>query len=215
MARTGKTRAGQAGSRKARAAKASGIIAGVIPVTALALQAPAPPAGAAAAAPGPAAQSTTNKHKLTWRDRANNRYLTVKDGSKATGARVTTSPTDHAKQQHWLADLKSIQQGSDYYDMKNVNSGKCLSVGKENPHKVQFAIVQKPCAHADTWEEYPMYNANKKFLGWALLNSGTSFAVCADNFDLTRSKSVYGYLNAESLMSFNHTNHIVQGCVWR
>jgi ricin-type beta-trefoil lectin protein len=202
-------RAGKAGGRKARAAKASGIIAGVIPVTALALQAPAPPAGAAT----PAARPTTSKHELTWRDRANNRYLTVKDGSKANGARVTTNATDGTKQQHWWANLKSIQQGSDYYDMKNVNSGKCLTVGKQSPHKVQWAIVQEPCAHADTWDEFAMYNAHKKFEGWLLITSPTGIAMCADSFGFTKSKSVYGY-GAPSIVDLNHTNHIIQGCVW-
>jgi Ricin-type beta-trefoil lectin domain-like len=60
---------------------------------------------------------------------ANKSYLAVKDGSKRNCGRVTTNPTDHQKQQHWRADLKSIKSGSDYYDMKNVNSGKCLKLG--------------------------------------------------------------------------------------
>jgi len=180
---------------------ASALIVGVVPAAALATQ--------------PAAAPNVRNHEVTWRDRGNNRYLSVKDGSKKNGARVTTNPTDHNKQQHWRADYKSISPlGLDHYDMKNVNSGKCLAVGSQLRHEVLWTIVQRPCNHADTWAEYPMYNAHNKFQGWVLYRGLESIAICADNIHDKTVNSVFGR-TAPSIISENRSNHQTEGCIWR
>jgi hypothetical protein len=193
---------------RVKQAKTSVLIAGVLPAAALAVQ------PVAHAADGAKTTAVPSAHEVTWRDRGNDRYLSVKDGSKKNGARVSTNPTDHNKQQHWRADYKSVSvYGQDLYDMKNVNSGKCLSVGPRVGHEVLWTVVQEPCRHADTWAEYPMYNARNRFQGWLLITNGENIAICADNIHGKTVNSVFGR-TGESIVSENHGNHQTQGCIW-
>jgi hypothetical protein len=194
---------------RARRARASALIAGVVPAAALAL----PPV--THAADGQASPEHPHNREVTWRDRGNNRYLSVKDGSTKNGATVTTNPTDHARQQHWWADYKSVSHmgGMDEYDMKNANSGKCLTRGRQVPHKVLWAAVQEPCQHADTWAELSFYNGHNKFEGYLLLNGPDGYVACADDLRGQTINSVY-IRTAPSIVSQNHHNDQTQGCIW-
>lgn len=195
--------------RKNRTAQLSALIAGAIP----AVLAVTPGARAARTAePSPAPK--VDSHEVTWRDRGNNRYLSVKDGSKKNGGRVTTNPTDHNKQQHWRADYKSISaHGLDHYDMKNVNSGKCLAVGSRIGHKEEWTVVQEPCHGAPTWAEFSMYNAHHKLQGWLLITNPEGVAVCASDFAGKTVTSVFGQ-EAPQIISQNGHNAQTKGCIW-
>jgi hypothetical protein len=201
--------------RNSRTARVSALIAGVIPA-ALAVM-PAARAGTAAettGAPGTPAAPRVDSHVVTWRNLSSKRYLSVKNGSKSTGARITSNPTDHDKQQHWRPELKSIRNGSDYYDMKNVNSGKCLTVGKEVPHTTEWIVDQGSCRRASTWAEFGMYNGHNHFEGWLLITDPIGFAVCEDTWRENRTiKSVYA-VTAPAIVSQDHHNAQTKGCIW-
>lgn len=146
------------------------LLAAVIMALALATTpAQAAPSGttAVAASFGPYVFRNGNSHHC----------MDVAYASKEDGARTQTWDCYGGTAEQWTLEQTSVINGVYYYEIVNVNSGKCLDVPNGNPNW-GVELVQWTCWSGDM-QQWRLYNAGSR--AWFFQNMRTGLCVDVKN----------------------------------